>query len=163
MKSVPPPSNALVARSSGAPGPLDSVALQKLWLATQRRDWRSLAVVATGAEVDPLAIANLLARIAWSYRGQPTAVLDFRDLTLRMVEHELRELTEQIAHGQRVIIALKAIGENPTSIPVASMADAAVLCMTLVKSHIRAATDAINEIGREKFLGSILVRPEKLA
>ena len=52
--------------------------------------WRSLAVVAAGAEVDTLAVANLLAKIAWSYQGQPTAVLDFRDLTLRMVQHQLR-------------------------------------------------------------------------
>jgi hypothetical protein len=164
MKSAPPPIDALVARPGfpAAPGPLDDVALQKLWLATQRREWRSLAVVSTGAEVNTLAVANLLARIAWSYRGHPTAVLDFRDLTLRMVEHQIRELNDQLAH-ERVIIALRSVAENPTTIAVASMTDAAVLCMRLGKSDMRAAATTLSEIGREKFLGSILVKPEKAA
>jgi hypothetical protein len=143
-------------------GALDDVALQKLWLATQRREWRSLAVVSTGAEVNTLAVANLLAKIAWSYRGHPTAVLDFRDLTLRMVEHQIRELNDQLAH-ERVIIALRSVAENPTTIAVASMTDAAVLCMQLGKSDMRAASTTLNEIGRQKFLGSILVKPEKAA
>ena len=43
------------------------------------------------------------------------------------------------------------------------MTDAAVLCVRLGDSLIRSATDAIDEIGRDKFLGSIMVRPGKAA
>jgi len=158
MKRQLPSNQALATRQPGVPGPLNDVALQRLWLATQRREWRSLAVVATGPEVDTLAVANLLAKISWSYRGLPSAVLDFRELTLRMAEHQLRELKEQIAFGDRVIIALSSVAQNPTTLAVASVTDAAVLCMRLGKSEIRADNAAIKEIGRDKFLGSILVK-----
>jgi hypothetical protein len=159
VSSMPSPSSApLALRAPGTADPLDDVALQKLWLATQSRPWRSLAVVPSGAEVDTLAVATLLAKIAWSYHRQPTAVLDLRDLTLRMVEHRLRELGEQLAHGERVFIALRAVSQNPTTIAVTRMSDAAVLCVRLGDSLIRTANSTVEEIGREKFLGSVLVR-----
>jgi hypothetical protein len=162
VSPTPSPSAApLALRAPGSPDPLDDVALQKLWLNTQTRPWRSLAVVPSGPEVETLAVATLLAKIAWSYRGQPTAVLDLRDLTLRMVEHRLRELGEQLAHGERVFIALRAISQNPTTIAVTRMSDAAVLCLRLGDSRIRAASDTIEEIGRKKFLGSVVVRQRR--
>lgn len=152
-------SAAIVPRPVSAPTQWDDVALQKLWLATQKREWRSLAVVAGGKGVSTLEVADTLAKIAWWYRGQPTCVVDLRDLSMRLVEHQLQEIAAQTTHGERVIIALRSVSENPTVISVAELADAVVLCVELGKTSIAQASATIDEIGKSRFLGTIVLDP----
>jgi hypothetical protein len=155
---APGTSTALMAHPSGVAAAFDDVKMQKLWLATQRRAWRSLAVIAGSEGLSTLELASTLAKIAWWYRGQPACVVDFRDLSLRLVEYQLREVATQMNQGQRVIIALRSIVENPATIAVAHVVDAAVLCVRLGETQISAAEQTLEEIGREKFIGSIVLR-----
>jgi hypothetical protein len=136
----------------------EDVRLQKLWLATQRRDWRSLAVMAASKNVETLPIAEMLAQIAWCYRGQPSCVFDLRDLSLRLAEYQVREAQAQVEAGARVLVALRSIAENPTALLIAREMDAVVLCIQLGKTELKAAAQAIAEIGRDRVLGTILVR-----
>jgi hypothetical protein len=164
----PPPNKALAvspapARVDAPPHGYDDPALQKLWLAMQRRDWRSLAVVPAAKGISTLEVATLLAKIAWFYRGQPTCVADLRDLSMRLVELQLRDIAEQTSQGDRVIIALRSTSENPTAIAVANVTDAAVLCVRLGETESSAAQRTIEEIGKARFVGSIIVNPEKKA
>ncbi len=161
MKSDPAnsdPSVALVAPAPlGAANALDDVRLQRLWLAADRRGWRSLAVVSASSATDTLPIAALFAQLSWSYRGQPSVVCDLRDLSMRLIDYHIREVHEQADTGARVLIALRSIFENPTSAPVARDADAVVLCMRLGKTSFKAAEQTIKEIGRERIIGTILL------
>jgi hypothetical protein len=163
----PPPAGgiggatALVPRPAGAPAQWDDVKLQKLWLATQKRDWRSLAVVAGSQGVSTLEVADTLAKIAWWYRGQPTCVVDLRDLSMRLVEHQLQEIAAQTMGGERVIIALRSVSENPTVIAVAGLADAVILCVELGKTSVKQANQTIDEIGKGRFLGTIVLDPHE--
>jgi hypothetical protein len=136
----------------------DDLPLQKLWLATQRREWRSLAVVAASSGVDTLPIAELLAQAAWAYRGQPSCVFDLRDLSLRLAGHQMHEVRAQIEAGASALIALRATSENPTAVPVARQADAVILCIGMGETRLKSAERTINEVGRERVLGSIVVR-----
>jgi hypothetical protein len=151
-------SSALVLASPGMAW--DDAKLQKLWLATQRREWRSLAVLAASKGVDTLPIAETLAHIAWAYRGQPSCVFDLRDLSLRLADYQMREVVAQADAGARVLISLRSTAENPTAIPLARHADAVVLCIALGETRLKLAEDAIAEVGRDRILGSILVRPK---
>jgi hypothetical protein len=137
----------------------DNVQLQKLWLATQRREWRSLAVLATSPSVDTMELAELLAKLAWWYRGQPSCIFDFRDLSMRLVDYHQRDVKAQVETGVCVFIALRSTVENPAAIPIARSADAAVLGIELGKSDMKIAERTISEIGRERVLGAIVVRP----
>lgn len=159
VQKEPGTSTALVRRQEKAPHLSDDVAMQKLWLATQRREWRSLAVVAADDDVSTLEVATRLAEIAWWYRGQPTNVFDLRELGLRLVDYQLREIEAQVAQGDCVIIALSSIFANPTTIAVATAADAAVLCVKLGATKMKGAEKTIREIGQAKFLGSIAINP----
>jgi hypothetical protein len=132
--------------------------LQKLWLATQRRSWRSLAIVGTGKNVDTLWVAELVAKLAWWYRGQPSCVFDLRDLRLRLLEYHEREVASQVNLGQCVVIALRSVFENPTTIPMARSADAVVLCIALGKTEFKAAEQTLAEVGRDRVLGSIVLK-----
>ena len=87
----------------------------------------------------------------------PTCVFDMRDLSLRLLEHQLRDMATQLNGGERIFIALRSTTENPTAVPLAKAADAAVLCVELGKTDMRAAERTLEAVGRAKFLGTILV------
>jgi hypothetical protein len=159
VKSDPiPPSDPLGLRPQGLPNVWDDLILQKLWLATQRRTWRSLAVVGTAKHLDTLWVAELIAKLAWGYRGQPSCVFDLRDLRLRLVEYHVREVATQVEIGQCVVIALRSVFENPTTVPMARSADAVVLCIALGKTGFKEAEQTLEEIGRERVIGTLVTR-----
>lgn len=153
------PRTALTPRSPDAPSIWDDVRLQKLWLAAERREWRSLAVVGASPNVDTLRIAELFAQLAWRYRGQPSTVCDLRDLSMRLIDYQVQEMRTQMQAGTRLVIALRSIFENPTASPIAQQADGTVLCIALGETNFRGAEETIASIGRERIIGSILLRP----
>jgi hypothetical protein len=137
---------------------MDDVPSQMLWLALQRRAWRSLAVVGASKDLPTIDVANMLARLAWWYQGQPSSVADFRDLSLRLVEYQLGDVAAQLQRGRvTVIIALRSIFESPTVVPVARAVDAAVLCVQLGVTKISDSRKTIETIGHDKFLGTIII------
>ncbi len=162
----PPPSSgragALVVRPTA--GPLaDDVHMQRLWLSLQQRQWRSLVLVGASKGVGTLVAANQLAKIAWWYTGQPSAVFDMRDLSLRLLEHQLREMAANLHGAERVFIAVRSTSENPTAAPLARAADSAVLCVQLGKTDAKSAQKTLEVIGRDHFIGTILVSAEDSA
>jgi hypothetical protein len=138
---------------------MDDLASQLLWLATQRRPWRSLAVVAASEGVPTIEIANMFAKLAWWYRGQPSSVADFRDLSLRLVDYQLRDVAHQLDRDPvTIVIALRSVFENPTVVPVATAVDAAILCVHVDVTKISSARQTVDAIGRDKFLGTMVIR-----
>jgi len=159
MSSDPPQqSAALTVAGSDRPRVWEDVRLQKLWLAVQRREWRSLAVLAASKGVETIRVAELLAHVAWAYRGQPSCVFDLRDLSLRLADYQMREVEAQVQGGTRVMIALRSTSENPTAVPIARQADAVVLCIGMGQTRIKSVEGAIAEVGRDRVIGSIIVR-----
>lgn len=158
---LPPPSpdTAIVRRDPHSPEPMDDVSSQLLWLATQGRKWRSLAVVAASEGLPTIEVASMLAKLAWWYRGLPSSVADFRDLSLRLVDYQLSDVAAQLERDPvTIVIALRSIFENPTVLPVASAVDAAVLCVQLGHTPVRAARQTVERIGRDRFIGTIVLR-----
>ena len=150
-------SAALAVRPPGVPSVWDDVQLQHLWLAMQQRSWRSVAIVGASKGVSTIETANVLAKMAWWYSGAPSGVFDLRDLSLRLLEHQLRGLADQYTHGTRIFMALRSTFENPTAVPLARAADAAILCVELGTTDTKSAERTVNTIGRERFLGTIII------
>jgi hypothetical protein len=130
-----------------------------LWLQIERRDWRSLAVLGASEGLETIHFAELLAQLAWRYRGQPSSVCDLRDLSMRLVDYQAQQMREQVESGVRLLVALRSIFENPTSAPIAAQSDAVLLCLTLGETNFKAAEETIAAVGRERIIGSILLRP----
>lgn len=149
-------STALVQRVPADVG--DNLQFQKLWLAIQRRKWRSLAVLSTDRGIDTLRVAELLAKLAWWYRGQTSSVFDLRDLTMRLVEYHQQEVQIQADTGSFVVMALRSSLENPTAIPMARSADAVALCIDLGKTALSVAEQTLKDVGADRVLGAIVVR-----
>lgn len=138
----------------------EDVRLQHLWLATRAGDWRSLAIVAASPNVSTLYAASTLANVAWRFSGEPSSIFDLRDVSMRLLEPLADNIRARVAQGDRVFIALRSADENPTAIPLARAADAALLCVALGETPRACATRIVNAIGREHFVGSILVPAE---
>jgi hypothetical protein len=139
----------------------DDVRLQKLWLSMEKKQWRSLSVVAASKSIETLRIAELIAELAWRYRGQPSSVSDLRDLRIRLLEYEVQELQNQVERGTRIVVSLRSIFENPTAAQIAKETDAVLLCIALGETDFKAAEHTIEAIGRDRVIGSIVLRPRK--
>ena len=151
------PSSNLAVHANASPIQGDDLRYQQLWIALEKRPWRSLALLAGSKGVATLDVADLLAKIAWWYSGEPTSVFDLRDLSVRLVDHQLRELKQQLAAGDRVFVSLRSTLENPSSVRVAQACDAVALLVAMGETDVKSAEATINAVGRERFLGSILL------
>jgi hypothetical protein len=140
--------------------PWNDVEWQKLWLATQKKPWRSLAVVAgnPGMSATPLEVATALADVGWQHLGKPISVVDARETTLGHVETRIADVAFLVAKGERVLVVLSSTFDNPATLAVARSTDACVLCVSLGKSQMTPAARTVAEIGRERFLGSVCLR-----
>jgi hypothetical protein len=143
--------------------PTAELELQNLWLALQKKSWRVLAVVPAMRQIASLDVASAIAEVAWQYRGEPTVVLDLRDITLRLVDYHKKEIEEHVKKGEYVIVALASINQNPTSIALAKSADSAVLVVRVGETPMKASVRAVEEIGHDKFVGTIISRKKPRA
>jgi hypothetical protein len=160
VKADQAPSTALAPLgSSQAVNVWDDVRLQKLWLGVEKRDWRSLAVISASESVETIQIAELLAQLAWRYRGQPSSVCDLRDLSMRLIDYEVQEMRARLDEGMRLVVALRSIFENPTSSSIAKQTDAVLLCIALGETNFKAAEETIAAVGRDRIVGTIILRP----
>jgi hypothetical protein len=133
---------------------------QKIWLAIQGKDWRSLAIVPSNRGLSTLELAQALVDVGWQHRGLPIGLADLRNVTLPYIDSVIDEVRGHIYSGERVLIALRSVFENPATVPIAQAADGALLCVSLGQTKITRAEETLEQVGRGHFLGSIIVRSE---
>lgn len=131
---------------------------QRLWLRCQQHDWQSLAFIGSSKR-DPdgvLEIAHGMARLA-SELGQELTVFDARNLGLKDMGRMLAQIQSITSRGKRCIVVLKLVTENATTVPMAQNVDAALLGVFIGETSVVAASRTVDEVGRPKFLGSVVL------
>lgn len=131
---------------------------QRLWLRCQQHDWQSLAFIGSSKR-DPdgvLEIAHGMARLA-SELGQELTVFDARNLGLKDMGRMLAQIQSITSRGKRCIVVLKLVTENATTVPMAQNVDAALLGVFIGETSVIGSTRTIEEVGRAKFLGSVVL------
>jgi hypothetical protein len=131
---------------------------QKIWLAIQGKEWRSLAIIPGNGGMSTLEVAQALVDVGWQHRGLPIGLADLRNVTLPYIDSVIDEVRAHVHGGERVLIALRSIFENPATVPIAQAADSALLCISLGNTKIAGAEETIQQVGKPRFLGSIIVR-----
>jgi len=131
---------------------------QKVWLALQAKEWRSLAIVPGNNGLSTLDVAQALVDVGWQHRGLPIGLADLRNVSLPYIDSVIDEVRAHVYGGQRVLLALRSIFENPATVPIAQSADGALLCVGLGKTRISGAEETIEQVGKARFVGSIIVR-----
>jgi hypothetical protein len=138
-------------------GSWDRTDWQRMWLRTQSRDWRTLALVPGDDQTSTFDVANLIARLALDH-GESIHVADMRELRLKYVDAFLEGTRWDASQGDRIIFATRAASANLTTVAVARAADCAILCVSLGSTSLDSVRETIEQIGRKHFLGSLVVR-----
>jgi hypothetical protein len=102
--------------------------------------------------------ASILADVGWQHLGQPIQVMDLRETPLNLVETRLAELHVQKQRGERVFVVLSPVVDNPATVAIGPHVDGLVLCLVLGMTPLADAEKTIDELGREHFLGTIVLR-----
>ena len=140
-------------------GSWDRTDWQRMWLCTQSRDWRTLALVPGDEQTSTLEVANLIVKLALDH-GESIQVADLRELSLRHVDAFLEGLRWDVDQGVRIIFATRSASANLATVPLARAADCAILCVSLGTTRLETVRNSVEQIGREHFLGSLLVRSQ---
>ena len=130
---------------------------QRIWLQMACRAWRTLAVVPAEEGMSTLDVAKLVMALGVA-QGESIGVFDFRDVRVNRVADALRGARSQLDDGERLVFPTRSIRENLATIPLARATDAAVLCVSLGSTSMELAAETVGQIGKERFIGSILVR-----
>lgn len=155
ISSMPPP-HVERPKPVGAFDPALDVAWQRLWLATRRRAWTTLAIVPTSAELSALPTARALASVGWYHLDRPVDVLDATETDLSALQEVLDDLARRRSARRITIVAVGPAGSSPVSAGIARAVDAALLALKL-GDRVDDAERALEDIGAEHFLGSVLV------
>jgi len=155
-----------MAFAQGADGRLPSHALQELWFATLRASWQTLVLVPVGKGLSTLPLARALGEFGGRHRGRPGTVMSTSGLELGAIANLVSELgfgdgAPASARGGKVIVAIDSIVDDPMGIAAALAGDAALLCLELGKSKLAEAQHTIEQIGRERFIGCVVLRPSR--
>jgi hypothetical protein len=148
------------ARARRAPRsgqPWDRSEYQRLWLRMRCRDWRTLAVVPSEEGMSTYDVANLIKTLGVHY-GESIGVCDFRDVQGRQALDAIADAFAQMRPGDRMVFAARSISENLATIPLARATDRVVLCVSIGSTSIRRVEETIAQIGKERFLGSLVIR-----
>ncbi|HRG97670.1 MAG TPA: hypothetical protein PLR99_15550 [Polyangiaceae bacterium] len=148
-----------VSSGQGAAATLGNPIWQRLWLRCHQSDWQSLALVGSSAR-DPdamLEIAQGLARIGKEL-GQELAVFDARKIGLVDMDGTLQQVKALTQKGKRCLVVLNMVSENATTVPMVQSLDAALIGVFIGETSVVAASRTIDEAGRSKFLGSIVLQ-----
>jgi hypothetical protein len=157
------PITAIARRADNYIEPWRGVEWQRLWLSLQSRPWNALAVVpaSSGAPAEfTVKIAMTLARTGMIHLASPIHVADGTDLPLGKVVAFLDEIERCKAAGDRILIALAPIGENPVTETLVQSADCALLCVLFESMLASEAKRTVTKLGKERFIGSTIFRAD---
>jgi hypothetical protein len=161
--SVDQNTNALAKRPAVALEPWRSLNWQRLWLSLQARPWNVLAIVpaSTGGPKDlTIKVAMTLARTGMIQLPSPIHVADAIDVDLSKIAVFIEEIKQCQQVGDRIVLALAPVSENPVSELLAQHADCSLLCIMFEQMAAADAKRTIAKIGKERFIGTTIFRPD---
>ena len=141
--------------------PWDRAEYQRLWLRMESRAWRTLAIVPGEDGMSTFEVANLIMSIG-AYHGESIGLFDFRNVTVPRVLDVIEDVSRRMAPGERLLFATRSIRENLATIPLARATDGVVLCVSLGSTKLGFVEETVDQIGRDRFLGSIVVHAPRV-
>jgi hypothetical protein len=133
---------------------------QRIWLSARQRDWSSLVLVPNDATVDIVPFAESLARTGRSHAEWPVRVINATGVQLADVQELVETISASTARGERAIVPVDPISDNPAAIAILHATSAALLIVSLGESLIAAAQTTIETVGRDRMIGSVVVKPK---
>jgi hypothetical protein len=143
------------------PAAIVSREMQQLWFSLAAQSWSSLLIVPAPGVSSGLAIANGLLQIA--RRSNPEwrcSLIDATHVSLDGLSDMVHAIARMGAR-ERVIAVVDRLDDNPAAMGIASCCDAALLCVALDGSDLASSRRTLERCGRPRFIGSVVVVPDK--
>jgi hypothetical protein len=159
------PSSVLAVRREQPVELVRSVDWQRLWLALQAKPWTVLAVIPASSGAPPqfaVKVAITLARTGMVHLNAPIHVADGTGVPLAEVMTFLADINRCRDAGDRILVALAPLAEDPTSETLARAADSALLCVLFEEMDASEAKRTVDKIGKDRFIGSSIFRSSQL-
>ncbi len=134
---------------------------ERLWFATRQKAWSSLAIIPSDRGVSAGSVAESLVATGQMHGERPVKVLNAQGVQLAGVHQLMDTLAAMTGRGDWVIVPVDPIAENPNAVPIVQATSGALLVVNLGESLLTSARTAIEAVGREHFLGSIVVGGRK--
>jgi hypothetical protein len=141
----------------------ESRELQRIWASAQALEWRSLALIPASDDVRVVPIARAFSALGFRSRGESIGVADFRDVHASSFRGPLEVIRWHVRRGERVILALRPCSAGDAMVSLVRAADCAILCVGLGASRIAPATAMVEQVGRDRFIGTVLLRSAAFA
>ena len=164
QRDARPPS---AARAHDADRALPTLEAQQLWFRVRRFDWTSLVLVPSGPGTSTGEIAARLYEAGRVLSEGPVALvqtesMDFEAIADLVLELSSRPKLARTAPDQkRTVISIHSVLEKPLATGIAQAADAALLCVQLRQASLADGRATLDLVGRERFVGSVLLRHRK--
>src|SRR6202044_3669543 len=120
--------------------PTDHTDEHRIWLGTQSRAWRTLAVVSADDTISTYEVARVITRLGL-HHGEQVRLADLRDVRMSRVGAFLEVTQELVRRGQRVVFATRSTSKSLATIPLARAADGVVLCVSMGSTLIGAVKE----------------------
>jgi hypothetical protein len=130
---------------------------QRIWFSIRQQGWTSLALVPSHSGIDAVKVAEAFAETGRVQGERPVSVLNATGVQLENVQEVVASIAATVNRGEWVIVPVDAIAENPSAIAIVQGASAALLLVRLGESLVASAQNALEAVGREKFLGSVVL------
>jgi hypothetical protein len=149
--------SAVAAQPQIAQPRLDPI-IQRIWVRSQMSAWTTLAIIGTSERMPEgtMSIARGLARVA-AESGGALGLIDGRSLELKHLAQVQARLRSTVARQTVVVLPLPK--DNPVTVSVAQVCDAAIMCVFIGETSKVVAQQSVEQIGRERFLGSVILHP----
>ena len=136
---------------------LPSTEVQRLWFATLKKEWSSLAVFPAHPGGSAQIVGKALAQVASLHKDSPIKLINATGTDLAGASRLIIDMTSHVGMGGLAIVVLDSVISNPAGIPVALAADAALLCVQLGDADVDSGKRTIELIGEQRFVGAVTV------
>jgi len=130
---------------------------QRIWFAVRSQAWTSLALIPSNPGIDAGRIAESLAAMGRVHGERPVTLINATGVEIDNVRAVVDAIGAGVARGHRVIVAVGAISEQPSTVAIAQAASAALLIVRLGESLLDVAQSSLLAVGRDRFLGSVVL------
>jgi hypothetical protein len=134
--------------------------MQQLWFSLASQRWATLLIVPAPGVESALPLATGLLHI--SRRSNPewrSSLIDGTRISLDLVQDLAQVIAGKRDKGERALVVVDPVEENPAAVALASCCDAALLCVVLDGSDLESSRRTLERCGRGRFLGSVVLVP----
>jgi|RhiMetdeSRZDD1v2_1073273.scaffolds.fasta_scaffold30673_2 hypothetical protein len=165
MTTPTPPRKPSVGGDSGFYSPLRTTEgsltarWAPIWFNALRYSWSTLALVPAEPGLSAFTVGDALSAVGKLHRQSPVPVLNAQGLRLSETRAFTESMTTAVREQGVAITVVDSPLQSESAIAIVAAADAAILVVRLGAVRFASARRTVELIGRDRFLGTIVLRP----